>query len=465
MQAQVELWNDIRVLGEGFEPGTPLAVVIGDDGVGLEITIDVDENGRFDKWLPTSGLQPGYHAVHFTDRASGASWSADVLLYNALRARVVTEVPWVDQPVTVEGSASFAGHEVTVTLRGTDTTVSTTAAADGTFSVQLPTTGLVPGTYVFDVVDRMTGNSVVNNFVLTAGEPQHTDGRVTVVPGNPGSGEPVTVSGTGFEPHREMTLMAWGLHNTAVETVLVGADGTFSVTLPTGHLYPGAGYYLIVTDTVSGQEFLVLFSVPAYLSVAVTTPVPRVGESLSVEGTGSPWGVTVTVRGTGRSYQPDLDEDGTYWVDVSTEGLAPGEHTVAAAEGVDPNGGLGTPSGPAPTSPAPTPAVPEPEEPTLEAPASQAPQRPGNSGALPESAVADGARLPPAQPRSPAAAAAGPPAPAAHGRAAAAAAPPGPAGDLPRTGAGIAHDAAVALSLMLAGAGALGLARRRRIDR
>lgn len=195
---------------------------------------------------------------------------------------------YVGDTITVTGTGFYTGSTVTVYF---DSTVwfTTTALANGTFSVATTVPASVRGTHTVQGYD-VSGYSPAASFT--------TYSKITVTPASGGVGDNITISGTGFAASQSIAITFDGVAMTttpaAVTTTSVGSFGPSSFTVPAGV----RGSHTIRAQDVSGN----------YATATFTTT-----QSITLTPTSGPNGTKVTVNGTGFNASATIT---TYFDDV-----------------------------------------------------------------------------------------------------------------------------------------------------
>ncbi|WP_338152918.1 Ig-like domain-containing protein [Chimaeribacter coloradensis] len=237
-----------------------------------------------------------------------------------------------------------AGSVVQVTLNGV--TYSGTVAADGSFSISIPASalqGLADGSYPLGVT--------VTNAAGLSGQATATlvvDTTAPTVTVNPVAGDnlidaneaaqPLTISGTASASEAGQTVTVT-LNGTAY-TGTVGADGSWSLTLPAGALNGLAnGTYLLTTsltdaagNTTTVTQSVTLNTTGATLPTLTLAPFAgdnvvdgteaQSAQTLSGTTTGVEAGQTVTLVLNGITYTAAVNADGSWSTTVPAADLA-----------------------------------------------------------------------------------------------------------------------------------------------
>lgn len=182
---------------------------------------------------------------------------------------------YVGDSITVTGTGFYTGSAVTVYFDTTTVWFTTTALANGTFSVLATVPASVRGTHTVQGYD-VYGYSSAASFI--------TYSKITVTPASGGVGDNITISGTGFAASQSIAITFDGVAVTttpaAVTTSTVGSFSQASFTVPAGV----RGSHTIRAQDISGN----------YATATFTTT-----QSITLTPTSGPNGTKVTVKGTG----------------------------------------------------------------------------------------------------------------------------------------------------------------------
>ncbi|MFK3940268.1 BapA/Bap/LapF family large adhesin [Pseudomonas monteilii] len=307
---------NVSVAGDGLSlsgTGEPGATVTVRDANGAVLgTAVVAADGTFTVDLGTAQLEGQQLSVEQTDTAGNVSPTT------AAFAPIGADAP--DAPTDLALSAdgltlSGVGQPgATVTVRGADGSVlgSAVVGADGTFAVTLSTAQL-NGESLTAVQADASG--------ATSPSASYTAADVTA-PQSPGdvqlAADGVTLTGTG-EPGA--TVNVRDASGTLLGSAIVGADGTFSVTLSSAQLN-GQTLSVDQVDRAGNASATVEVQASDVTAPSAPTSVSVSNDGLSVSGIGEP-GATVTVRdATGAVLGTAVvAADGTFTVDLGAAQL------------------------------------------------------------------------------------------------------------------------------------------------
>jgi hypothetical protein len=291
---------DVTVTGHAAI-GASVSVSVGGSAA-LPATVDGDGG-----WTVTfPGLPVADYTVNAAQTQGGTTTDAIPTTFRVdAAAPVVVTSPTASESIPIAGLAATKdipisgtaepGAGVTVTVAGAPAQT-TTAAADGTWTVTLPT--LPAGEHtasVTETVGSAVSTIVQRTFSLDPATPvtiTSPAAPATFTVPDVGGTRPVTVTGTAAVGAPITVALGAG-----TRTTTSGADGTWSVTF----LAVGSGSYpLTATQTVNGTQ---ASTPPQQLTVAEAAPLtmtaPVAGSTVTVADTDS----TVDVR-TGGSAQP-----------------------------------------------------------------------------------------------------------------------------------------------------------------
>jgi hypothetical protein len=255
--------DSTTVTGEGFTPGTDVAVGLADaDGepLGATTTVTTDHDGGFTVEHPVPDDAPaGDLTVVVTDPTTGQDAEAPLTVVSPSASVDPGSVP-AGGTTTVEGDGFAPGQGVTVAVTGPDGAVvdkTVTAGADGSVSVDITVpAGATPGDHVVTVTDETTGASTEVPLTVT---PAPT---VEVTPPTAQPGDTVVVIGDGFTPDREVVVVVVGNGGGAGDgsgdgsgdvvvgpvTVATDDEGRAQTEVVLPPLLPPGGYTVVVTD-------------------------------------------------------------------------------------------------------------------------------------------------------------------------------------------------------------------------
>lgn len=334
--------TDVRVSGTAA-PGAAVSVTI--DG-GTAVTTTADDDGDWTVTVP--GVGRGQHTVAATQTVDGRTTAApDVDFTVAAVAPLQVTSPVDGQvfptrddalDVPVSGTAE-PGATVTVDVDGAAAT--TTAGADGSWTVTVPDVSVGDHTVsVTQTVGGVTSAPVTSGISVVAAQ----DDDVVITDPTPGR----LVEAAGLDDTASFPVSGTAAAGAAVEvrlstgqlrTTTAGGDGRWGVTFDG---VPAGAWTLQATQTVDGttsDSQVVPIVVRVADPLAVTSPTPGARQTAgsdgtatwSVAGTAEP-GATVTVRADdGDPVVTTAATDGTWSVTVP---LGVGAHTFTVTQSV-----------------------------------------------------------------------------------------------------------------------------------
>lgn len=299
-----EYADGVTLSGTG-EPGASISVVIGS----ATRTTTVSSTGTWSVTFPTTQVQGGEYTTTVTVTATDALGNRTVIT-----ERVVIDTvpnPLAVNPVTAdntvnaaEAQAGFAvtgttvpGASVTVTIGTVTQTV--TATATGTWSATFAAGTVSPGEYDATVTARTT--DAAGN-VSTTTHTMRVDTATAVTLTGPVAGDDIVsateaaggVTLTGTAQAGASLVIGWG---TSTLTTTAGADGRWSVTVPSGSISPGEyGTTVTVTATDAvGNSATTNRAVRVDTIATVSIDAVQAGDN-TVSGAERAGGVTLTGR-------------------------------------------------------------------------------------------------------------------------------------------------------------------------
>ena len=237
---------------------------------------------------------------------------------------------YVGDPITVSGTGFYTGALVTVNF---DSTLwfTTTALANGTFSVATTVPASVRSTHTVQGVD-VSGYSPAASFT--------TYSKITVTPASGGVGDNITISGTGFAASQSIAITFDGAAVTttpaAVTTTSVGSFSQASFTVPAGV----RGSHTIRAQDISGNYATATFTTTQ--SITLTPTSGPNGTKVTVNGTGFNASATITtyfddVPVTTATVVVTTDPTGAFSTSFNIPSSSGGAHQIKASDGTNTN--------------------------------------------------------------------------------------------------------------------------------
>ena len=335
----------VPVNGTGQAGGTVRVVVDDDD----PIVVPVGPDGRWT--TDVTGLDEGDHTITVTQEVNGTTSSPivrDVTVDAAAPDAIVITSPAAGTTYrVVDGTTDVAvagvsapNAAISVRIDG-GTPVTTTANADGEWTVTVPDVGTGPHTIAASqTVGGTTTNAPGVGFSVSAVAPVRittpTDGQVIPTTGPTAS---VPVSGTA-EPNATIRVDVDG----RTATTTAGGDGSWTVTV--GGV-PVGPHTVSVTQTVGGVTSAPVTSrvtVAAVQPTDVTITSPAPGQLIPATGTGDTGSFTVTGHATpgalvtvrlsnGQVRTTTADANGDW--SVTFDRVPEGQWTITASQSVN----------------------------------------------------------------------------------------------------------------------------------
>ncbi|MGE8348118.1 Ig-like domain-containing protein, partial [Pseudomonas helleri] len=315
------------VVGEAVAPEAPTGLVVSADGLsvtgkgepGSTVTIKdsagnvigtgtVGNDGNFDVTLGTAQNNGETLGVTLTNPGGLTSPSISVIAGDTTAPDAPTNLAVSDDGLVLSGKGEPGS---TITIKGpTGNVIGTgTVGADGTFSITLDTAQTNGETLGVTLTDKAGNISQVGSVV--AGDTTAPDAPTNIAV----SADGLTLTGKG---EAGSTVIVKNAAGEQVGTAVVGADGSFEVTLDAAQ---GNGTTLEVTLTDKAGNISTATPVVVGEAVAPEAPTGLVvsADGLSVTGKGEP-GSTVTIKdsagnviGTGT-----VGDDGNFDVTLGT---------------------------------------------------------------------------------------------------------------------------------------------------
>ncbi|MBA1193086.1 BapA prefix-like domain-containing protein [Pseudomonas entomophila] len=297
--------DGLTLSGTG-EPGDTITVRSADDQVLGRAVVGAD--GRFSVTLGSAQLNGETLSVVQTNPAGASSPSTALVAADVTAPQAVTGLQLADDGRTLSGTGE-PGARVTVRDAAGTVLGVATVAADGTFSV--PLGSAQQNGQTLSVVQADAAGNASPATSLSAPD--------VTTPAAPGAlelaADGVTLTGTG-EPGA--TVSVRDAQGTVLGTGLVGADGTFSLTLNRPQL-DGQNLTVQQTDTAGNLSPTTPLTVADLTAPAVPTELSVAGDGLSLSGRGEA-GATVNVRDADGNLlgSATVAADGTFTVTLDT---------------------------------------------------------------------------------------------------------------------------------------------------
>ena len=273
--------GQVTVNGNGFQASSSVDILF-DTTIVATVTaspVGIISNVTFT--VPPSAQ--GVHAITGKD-AVGSTPAVNYTVSPTMA--VVPTDGGVNDQVTVSGNGFAANKTVTITFDGAavaTTPASVTTGSNGSFSATfiVPTAGR--GDHTVRAQDA-SGNFATATFAIGQ--------NITIAPTLGLVGDQVTVSGTGFDIQKRVTITFDGVAvTTNPATVTTGADGSFSATFIVSSAANGA--HTVKVQDASGNSSTATYSVRHRMSMEPTEG--KVGDEVSVSGSGFAGSSTVTI--------------------------------------------------------------------------------------------------------------------------------------------------------------------------
>ena len=317
---------------------------------GLEATTTADADGNWSVTYDSTLVPGGEYGVDVTVTATDAvgntatttgTFSVDTVTHLTLDGPVtadnVINAAEANAGVTLTGTAQ-AGATVVVNAGGVVQT--TTAGADGTWSVSYDSSDITSGEYGIDV--NVTATDAAGNVATTSGtveidtyvnQLEITSGPVTPdnVVNEAEHGQPITLSGA-VEAGSTVTVTLAGVSVPAS----VDANGNWSVTFAPGSLPPGEYEADLIVDATDAAGNTATISetvqIDTEISVALDKPIEgndvingaEASDGVVLTGTADA-GAIVTVTFAGVSRTTVASADGTWSMAYGAATIPPGE--------------------------------------------------------------------------------------------------------------------------------------------
>lgn len=320
------------------EPGSTVSIAVN----GVTYTVTASASGTYSFTLPASLADGSYTAtVTSTDAAGNTSGSAQV---GFTVDATPPAPPTLSQPSSsgqtyltttpvISGTAE-PGSMVTVTMvdsQGQTVTLTTTAAADGSWSVQGGTALAAGNVTVSATAKDAAGNTsaATSSTILVAtgtaalssstyGGAYNSDTPTLTGTAPPGSTVVVTVDGVSY-------------------TTTADSSGSWSLTVPAGALTDGSHTVNVQATDAAGDSTAVSSAATFTTSSAPTVIVyPTDGSTVRTDtpvitGTAAP-GTTIAVNVDGTTVTTTVDASGNWAVAVPAGAIADGTHTVTVTD-------------------------------------------------------------------------------------------------------------------------------------
>ncbi len=316
--------EDTQVTGEGFAPNSPATVQLVDaDGnpVGEPVEVITDGEGNFTTPLTVpEGTEPGDYAVVVTDDQGGeATTPLTVIEAGTVDPTVAIDPAVVEQGATtqVTGDGYSPNAAVVVELLDADgnvlETVNTTSNADGEIAVGLtvPADAAIGATYMVRGTDgptQLSAETGLEVIAATAANP-----NVVVSPDSVLPGEEIDVTGDGYAPNSPVVVEVRDEAGNVIATVetVTDAEGGFNVKVVVPANTPAGNYQVNAKDGQGNEDSAPLTVRTAAVGtcaadpgIAITPGEVKAGGTAQLTGSGHTAGETLTITVVNSAGQP-----------------------------------------------------------------------------------------------------------------------------------------------------------------
>ncbi|MEK9149480.1 MAG: hypothetical protein AAB267_05480, partial [Candidatus Desantisbacteria bacterium] len=265
----------VTIEGTGFSGSQTIAINFGTHQTITTTTSSI--NGTFSVTFRIDTQPAGMTEVSAVDEYENSDCTEFEILSEI--TKVSPKSGYVGSIVTVEGVGYTQYETVTISFGTHETITTVPAGINGTFSI----TFIISTQTVQTKVITAVGSLDTDLYYII---PEIT----TLIPGDGGVGQPITIMGTGFGS--ETVRIDFGTHQT-ITTAIANTNGTFSVTFIATAQTAGS-----TTITAQGNQTQEFDTTTFRITGGITLITPQsgfVGDVITVEGKGFKTGETLSI--------------------------------------------------------------------------------------------------------------------------------------------------------------------------
>jgi len=329
--------TQITISGTGFDGSSTITLTW--DGTDTSSTTNSNTSGSFSSLnytIPTT--TGGNHNVNAHD---SAGHTATNVVFTITPTISISSISGHAGDTTTLSGDGFAGSStITVVWNGSDTSTTTTSAANGTFSGLVFTIPLTstPGTYTISAHDTVPNQAPNKSYTVVAA----TTSVITLSSNKGSSGSTITISGNGFSTLALTATIRWDGSNTSTTCALsAGSFSNCSFTIPSATVADhtiAARDNAAIPNTSADQVYTVTGGILSisnptsvtFTSVTVQATAQQTTANMSAitvtdsRGSNAGWSATTTVGNF---------SDGLHTILVTNLSITPGSLTIVSGSG------------------------------------------------------------------------------------------------------------------------------------
>ncbi len=327
--------NTITISGSGYSPRSTISMRF-DSGtiVTSPPTVITTESGSFSAAISIPGNAAiGTHTIAATD-SSGRTASSVFSVTTTALISISPTTGLTGTEVTVTGS-NFAANSKTAIKFGNISVrtfpLEVVTSSSGTFLAKFDVPAGVTGSHSVIANDN-TGRAGIASFAVTAPLVSLSPVSATI-----SSGTPVTVSGSGFAPNSEVTILFDGnIVGTNPSRITTTTTGTFTATFAVPATASLGGHTIRVES--NGDSGIASFNIVGRVSaITLSSTGVASGSPITVSGSGFIPNTSITVKFDNSILATTMSSSsGSFLVAINMPiNMAPGSHIVSASDGIN----------------------------------------------------------------------------------------------------------------------------------
>jgi hypothetical protein len=315
--------DTVTVTGSGFKASSSITIYFDSTNVG---TATADTNGSFSGITFT--IPESYKGTHTVKGEDTEGASPTVNLTISPKVIITPASGAVGDTITVRGTGFAASSSVTIYF-DTTTVDTATTNTNGTFpstTFTIPSTSR--GNHTIKAQDASTNYATATLAVAS---------KITITPSDGAPGMTVTVTGTGFDASKTITIKYNAITVTTTPAIInTDASGNFtaSFTVPTS----AAGTYTVqASDNTNTASANFTITINVTLSETTSEASPgHVGMDMTISGAGFKPNTEITIRYTSTPIvvaTKASNSEGAFSVTFKIPASEAGTHTISASDG------------------------------------------------------------------------------------------------------------------------------------
>lgn len=313
--------EEIKVSGTNFANNTNVTIYFDEEEIGNTVA---DSLGSFTN--VTFTIPESYQGSH-TLKIKDAKQNSDTAVFSTKQSIAISSTSGtMGNQVTVSGTGFKDNQEITITFDGSRVTTSpapVTTNSKGSFSASFSIPAVSGGSHEVAASDSINRASQAFTTVPITASFSSIEGYI---------GDEVTVSGSGFQASRPVTVT---FYDKAVKTGSTNSDGSFSLSFTVPDLAAG-NYRLRVSDGINIKEdyFKIKTIVGVSISPITSATLPgHVGSEVTVSGVGFVSGRTVAITYDNVVVATAIvQSDGSFLATFPAPISRHGEHSLSATD-------------------------------------------------------------------------------------------------------------------------------------